>query len=77
MADGDLLLFCRELRKERIVIALNMGAQPIAVSFTDQRLSGRILLSSFADREKEEVRTDLDLRGNEGLLVMVDSIEVR
>ena len=77
MADGDLLLFCRELREERIVIALNMGAQPIAVSFTDQRLSGRVILSSFADREGEEVRTDLALRGNEGLLVMVDSLEVR
>jgi len=65
------------LREERIVIALNMGAQPISVSFTDQRLSGRVILSSFADREGEEVRTDLALRGNEGLLVMVDSLEVR
>ena len=59
------------------MIALNMGAQPIAVSFTDQRLSGRVILSSFADRDGEEVRTDLDLRGNEGLLVMVNSDEAR
>jgi len=52
-------------------------AHSLAFLFTDLRLSGRVLLSSFADGEGEEVRTDLDLRGNEGLLVMVDSLEVR
>jgi alpha-glucosidase len=73
MASGDLLLFCRELRDERVLIALNMGPEPIAVSFPDERLSGRVLLSSFADRDGEEVRASIDLRGNEGLLVIVDS----
>jgi len=77
MASGDLLLFCRELRKERILIALNKGPQPLAVSFAEERLSGRVLLSSFADREGEEVRTTIDLRGNEGVLVKVDSEEAR
>ena len=75
MASGDLLLFCRELRDERVLIALNMGPEPIAVSFSDEKLFGRVLLSSFADREEEEVRASIDLRGNEGLLVMVDSEE--
>jgi hypothetical protein len=28
--------------------------------------------SSFADREGERVRARIDLRGNEGLLVLVD-----
>ena len=77
MASGDLLLFCRELRDERIVIALNMGPEPLAVSFADEKLSGRVLLSSFADREGEEVRTSIDLRGNEGVIVKVDSDEAR
>jgi alpha-glucosidase len=76
-ATGDLLLFCRELREDRILIALNMGPEPIAVSFTDQRLSGRILLSSFGDREGEEVRVNIDLRGHEGLLVKVDFEEAQ
>jgi alpha-glucosidase len=69
MASGDLLLFCRELRDERLLIALNMGPEPIAVSFPDESMSGRILVSSFADREGEEVRASVDLSGNEGLLV--------
>jgi hypothetical protein len=34
-------------------------------------LSGRVLLSTFADREREEVRASIDLRGNEGVLVIV------
>jgi alpha-glucosidase len=71
-ASGDLLLFCRELGDERVLIALNMGRGPLAVSFPDERLSGRVLLSSFADREREQVRAGIHLRGNEGLLVMVD-----
>jgi len=71
-AGGDLLLFCRQLRDERILIALNMGAVPIAVSFPDKKLPGRVLLSSFADRDEEEVTGRIDLRGNEGILVKID-----
>ena len=37
-ASGDLLLFCRELREERLLIALNMGPEPIAVSFPDEKI---------------------------------------
>ena len=72
-ASGDLLLFCRELRQERVLVALNMGPDPIAVSFPDEGLSGRLLLSSFLDREGEKVATIIDLRGNEGLLVKVNA----
>ena len=77
MASGDLLLFCRELPDERVVIALNMGPEPIAVSFSDEKLLGHLLLSSFADREGEEVRASIDLRGNEGVLVLVNPNTLR
>ena len=70
-ASGDLLLFYRELSEERLLVALNMGPEPIAVSFADESLSGRVILSSFLDREGEEVLDSIDLRGNEGLLVKV------
>ena len=49
-----------------------MGSEPIAVSFAEERLSGRVLVSAFADRDGEEVRASIDLRGNEGLIVRVD-----
>ena len=71
-ASGDLLLFWRELRDERFLIALNIGPEPIAVSFPDKILSGRVLLSSFLDREGEEVLASIALRGNEGLLMKMD-----
>ena len=77
IASGDLLLFFRELRGQRLLIALNMGPLPVAASFSDERLSGHVLLSSFADREGEEVRASIDLRGNEGLLVEVDFEDAR
>ena len=70
-ASGDLLLFCRELRDERLLIALNMGPEPIAVSFPEKILSGRVLLSSFLDREGEMLAS-FDLRDNEGLLMKMD-----
>ena len=73
IASGELLLFYRESLFERMLIALNMGPEPVAVSFPDEGWSGRVLLSSFIDREGEKVRASIDLRGNEGLLVIVDS----
>ena len=69
--DGDLLLFFREWRDDRLLIALNMGCQPSAISFAGQRLSGFVLLSTFADREGEAVADTVDLRGNEGLVVTI------
>ena len=72
-ASGDLLLYIRELGQERVLIALNMGPEPIAVSFPYEGFSGRVLLSSFLDREGEQVRSSIDLRGNEGLLAKVDA----
>ena len=72
MANGDLLLFRRELRGEWVLVALNMGPEPISVSFPDEIWCGRVLVSSFADREREEVRASIDLRGHEGLLVLID-----
>jgi alpha-glucosidase len=67
--NGDLLLFFRERRDERLLIALNMGSQPISVSLA---VSGSVLLSSFADREAETIKNAIKLRGNEGLVVRVD-----
>lgn len=72
VARGNLLLFCRELRDERMLIALNVGPEPVSGPSLGYELSGHVLLSSFADREGEKVRGNIDLRGNEGLLVMVN-----
>jgi alpha-glucosidase len=72
-ASGDLLVFFRELRDERIMIALNMGSEPLSVAFGEDNLSARVLLSSFADREGEEISGSFDLRSNEGLVVRIQT----
>jgi alpha-glucosidase len=66
-ADGDLLLFCREHAGERLVVALNLGDQPVAAE--PGALRGRILLSTECDRDGEPVEDRIDLRANEGVVV--------
>jgi alpha-glucosidase len=69
-ATGDLLLYLREHSDERLLIALNLGGEPLAAKIGAQ-IAGKVLLSSGADREDEEVRGEIDLRPNEGLIVEV------
>jgi alpha-glucosidase len=68
-AQGDLLLYRREHEDDRIMVALNMGGDPTNVRPQTMSLRGRILLSSHADRNGETVDGELDLRGNEGVVI--------
>lgn len=68
-ASGDLLLYIRESQSERIIVALNFGASATEVEFSSSgALDGTVLLSTYGDRKGEKV-TQLDLRGNEGLII--------
>jgi len=69
VAQGDLLLYVRVSGPERLLIALNLGAEPTAVTFPSNTLSGRLLVSSFGDRHDEPVLGTINLRGNEGAVV--------
>jgi alpha-glucosidase len=69
LASGDLLLYVRELDESRLFVALNLGAEPAAVSFPPGAVSGLLLLSTYCDREKEHVSGDLALRADEGIIV--------
>jgi alpha-glucosidase len=66
-AGGDLLAFVRETGEEKILVALNMGAEPTAVELPGG--DGRLLLSSFCDRAEELLAGRIALRGNEGVAV--------
>jgi alpha-glucosidase len=68
-AAGDLLVFMRELGNERILVALNLGNEPIAASYPSDELKGRLLLSSFVDRDGEPVEGSINLRPNEGVVI--------
>ena len=68
-ATGDLLLFQRRLGRERFVVALNLGAEPIEVDFAKGEVSGRLVLSTHGDRDGESVADALALRDNEGAVI--------
>jgi alpha-glucosidase len=68
-AQGDLLLYRRQSEGRSVVIALNLGAEPISLESDAAELSGEILLSTFLDRQGEKIHGPLDLRGNEGVII--------
>jgi hypothetical protein len=59
-----LLAYAREKDGRRYLIALNLGSQPQTLG-----AAGRVVLSTFLDRENEPVGETLDLRGDEGLII--------
>jgi alpha-glucosidase len=69
LAEGILLVFTREFGRERILIVLNFGGEPIAASLASDESPGRLLISSAGDREGEPVRGSIKLRAHEGAVV--------
>jgi alpha-glucosidase len=70
-AQGELLLYRRQSEGGAVVIALNLGAEPVSIASEAISLGGEILLSTFLDRQGERIQGPLDLRGNEGVIVGV------
>ncbi|HXL13793.1 MAG TPA: alpha-amylase family glycosyl hydrolase [Bradyrhizobium sp.] len=68
-AQGDLLLYRRQSEDRAVVIALNLGAEPVSLESESSGLDGEILLSTLMDRQGEKVRGTLDLRGDEGVII--------
>ena len=68
-ADGDLLLYQRVLGRERLLVALNLGADPIEADFANNEVLGEIVLSTKGDRLGETIRNAVALRDNEGLVI--------
>ncbi|HJU14857.1 MAG TPA: alpha-amylase family glycosyl hydrolase [Stellaceae bacterium] len=68
LARGELILYLREFAQERTLVILNLGAVPSAVRF-EQALAGRVLVSSFADRDGEAVEGAIAVRADEGLVI--------
>src|SRR4051795_1998625 len=68
-AQGELLLYRRQDDDRSILIALNLGSEPVSVLSDSIGLSGQILLSTQMHRDGEAVGETLDLRGNEGVIL--------
>lgn len=68
---GDLLAYERRHEGRRLLIALNLGADPYVLEFPEADLHGRIRLSTHLDRDDEAVASEVDLRADEGVIVEV------
>jgi alpha-glucosidase len=66
-AAEDVLCYTRELSGKKLQIALNLSGDP-----KTHPVSGRILLSTYMDREGPAEGT-LDLRANEGVIIELDA----
>jgi alpha-glucosidase len=71
VARGDLLLYVREQGADRVLVALNLGSEATAVDLSATDFRGKVLLSSFADRDGEALTGSIDLRGDEGLVIEI------
>jgi alpha-glucosidase len=72
-ASGDLLMFLREAPGDRLLIALNLSADPTTVSSKSGLAIGSLLLSSHLDRAGEAIGGSFELRGDEGAVVELSS----
>ena len=60
----NLLVFEREYQGRKLLVALNLGPEPASLM-----TQGHILLSTFMDRQTEQVDVRVDLRGAEGIIL--------
>jgi len=68
------LVFTRELKDERILVALNFGGKPITTKLAPDEAAGRLLLSTAGDREDESVRGTIELPAHEGIIMKVQPL---
>jgi alpha-glucosidase len=69
VSEGNLLFYVRQAGSERIMVALNFGCESLTTALPREAACGRVLVSSFGDREMEPVKDRIDLRADEGLVI--------
>jgi alpha-glucosidase len=68
-ADGKVFAYERRYGSERLLIVLNFCHESQTVPMPEDASQGRIMLSTFVDRQDEQVGATVDLRPDEGLIV--------
>jgi alpha-glucosidase len=64
-----VISYRREDDERRLLILLNLSSEPQTVELDEQGGRNRVLLSTFHDRENEEVENAVQVRGDEGLIL--------
>lgn len=68
-ASADVLAYERRDPAELTVVALNLGDSGVNWTLPADMSGGRVMLSSYCDREAEPVGSVLSLRPNEGVII--------
>ena len=66
---GTLIAYVRARGEHRFMVALNLGAEPYALSYADAGPHARVVLSTHLDRHDEPVGEAVTLRADEGVVV--------
>jgi alpha-glucosidase len=73
LAESDFLIYFREFEDRRVLIVLNLTHIDGAITFPAGQIEGAVLVSIFGDRDGEPVADNVVLRGDEGLVIGLDS----
>ncbi|MBP0445066.1 DUF3459 domain-containing protein [Roseomonas sp. SSH11] len=69
-AEGDVLVFeRRSAAGDRLLVALNFGKAPARIPLPQDVTQARLLLSTVPAREEAVLRAELDLEGEEGVIL--------
>jgi alpha-glucosidase len=68
-ADGDLIAYVRKAGRRRLLIVLNLGAQPQTFNTFELESRAALLLSTHPDRAPQEIGDRLDLGADEGVII--------
>ncbi len=71
-AEGSLILYLREQDDERFLIGLNLGPEPMRISFDGGPFTGTIEVSTNTAHEGNRFDGHLDLGPDEGVVIRVD-----
>ena len=67
--DDELMAYIRKTDERRLLVVLNLGAQPKWFSISDLQCRGSLLLSTHLDRSREALQDKLALRPDEGAII--------
>jgi alpha-glucosidase len=71
-AHGDVLAFMRTHKGQRCLVVLNLGSQPQVWESRQVEIQGHIGLSTHLDRAAEAVYGTIELRSDEGVVVLLE-----
>jgi alpha-glucosidase len=63
------MAYRRDSDDRQLLILLNLGPEPLTFNIAEQGGQGRLLLSTYLDREGEEVQEEVKFRGFEGVII--------